>query len=369
MIRGRSMRRCLSVVLIGATALAGPASALDSVEIYGLVDVSLKVVNNFGGGQRIAQDSGDQQGPRLGFQGSEPLGNGLRALFVLENGLNLDTGGFAQGGVPFGRQAFLGLSSATLGAITVGRQYDFMAELGAFHGVQQGTGTLDWNVGDNDRVSGERLDNSLKYVVGTPTLTAGALYSVRESSGPTKTPGATSFLAKYSSQGWSMAAAATLMQHACVAPFASLGVPEFFGVSTVSTQGAAAPVAASHIDNAGAGLGYTVGPWSLLGLVTETRYAQGTAKELMHNRNIAARYGSSSGFVYAVSFADSSMGSAAWKRVAWAAEYFFSTRTDLYLYALVEHAAGPGTRAVLFTTAPSGGAEQHAVVAGIRHKF
>jgi outer membrane protein OmpU len=235
--------------------------------------------------------------------------------------------------------------------------------------VQQGTGTLDWNVGDNDRVSGQRLDNSLKYVFNTPTVTAGALYSVRETSGTTKTPGATSFLAKYSTKRWSMAAAATLMQDAPVAPFASLGVTEFLGMPTVPTQGAAKPVVAKHIDNYGVGASYAVGAWSLLGLVTETRYAQGAARQLVLNRNIAARYGSGLGFVYAISLADSSMGSSSWKRVALAADYFLSKRTDLYVYALKERASGPGTRAVLFTTAPSSGNEQHAVVAGIRHKF
>ena len=207
MIHRRLLRHCLIFLLIETITLAGEVRAQSSIEIYGLVDVSLKYVNNFGGGSRVGQDSGDQQGPKLGFQGSESLGSGARALFVLENGINLDTGGFAQGGVPFGRQAFMGLSSATLGALTVGRQYDFMVELGAFHGVQQGTGTLDWNVGDNDRVSGQRLDNSLKYVFKTNNLSAGALYSVRETSGAARTPGATSFLVKYSAKGWSMAAA------------------------------------------------------------------------------------------------------------------------------------------------------------------
>jgi outer membrane protein OmpU len=358
----------LPVVLLGAAALAGTARAESSVTVYGLVDVSVKYVDNFGGGRRISQDSGDQQGPRLGFQGSEDLGGGLRTVFVIETGLNLDTGGFAQGGAPFGRQVYLGFGSP-LGTFTAGRQYDFMADLGAFHGVWQGTGTLDWNLGDNDRVSGQRLDNSLKYVFSTDALSVGALYSLRETSGATHTPSATSFLGRYASNGWSMAAAATLMQNAPVAPFSTLGVPEFFGVPTMSANVAAAPVVADHVDNYGAGVGYTVGAWSLMGLVTETRYALGPAKEVLQNRSLAVRYATSSGLVYAASVADSSMGSASWKRAALAADYFLSKRTDLYLYVVKELASGPGTRAVLFTTAPASGSEQHAVVAGIRHKF
>lgn len=368
MIRSLSRQTGLTLVLIGALALASPARAQSSVEIYGLIDVSVKYLDNVGGGSRVGQDSGDQQGPRLGFRGSEALGNGMRAIFVIESGINLDTGGFAQGGAPFGRQTYLGLSSP-LGTLTLGRQYDFMVELGAFHGVQQGTGTLDWNIGDNDRVSGQRLNNSLKYVVNAGALTAGGLYSFSESSGATRMPSATSLLGKYSANGWSMGVAATLMQDAPVAPFASLGVPEFFGTPTVTTHGVGAPVTANRINTFGAGAGYTVGAWSLLGLMTETRYSKGLSRETIRNRSVAARYETSGGLVYALSVADSALDATTWKRVALAADWFLSKRTDLYVYAVAEHASGAGARAVLFTTAPSGGGEQHAVVAGIRHKF
>jgi outer membrane protein OmpU len=361
--------RLSSLTLVGAIALAGAAHAEGSLEIYGLVDVSVKLVDNVSGGRRISQDSGDQQGPRLGFRGSENLGGGWRSLFVLENGLNLDTGGFAQGGAPFGRQVFLGLSNTSLGAITAGRQYDFMVELGAFHGVQQGTGTLDWNVGDNDRVSGQRLDNSLKYVFNTPSVTVGGLYSVSEKTGTTKTPSASSFLAKASGKSWSAAAATTLMQNGPVAPFATLGVTEFLGMPTVTAQGPAKPIVTNHVNNYGAGASYGAGGWSVLGLLTATRYSQGNSRELLQNRNIAVRYEAANGLVYALSIADSTLDSATWKRLALAADWFLSKRTDLYLYAVMERASGSGTRAVLFTTAPSSGNEQHAIVTGIRHKF
>lgn len=368
MTRSLSRQTGLPVVLIGALALASPARAQSSVEIYGLIDVSVKYIDDVGGASRIAQDSGDQQGTRLGFRGSEDLGHGLRTIFALEAGINLDTGGFAQGGAPFGRQTYLGFSSP-MGTLTLGRQYDFMVELGAFHGVQQGTGTLDWNIGDNDRVSGQRLNNSVKYVFNAGGMAAGALYSFSESPGATKLPSATSLFGRYSARGWSMATAATLMQNAPVAPFASLGVPEFFGLPTVSANGTATSFTAGRIDSYGVGAGYTTGTWSLLGLVTETRYAQGLSKALIQNRSIAARYGSSTGLVYAVSVADSFMNATSWKRVALAADYFLSKRTDLYVYAAAERTSGPGVRAVLYTTGPAGGSEQHALVAGIRHKF
>jgi len=356
----------LSVQFLFTLLFADAARA--EVTIYGLADASVKVIDNFGGSRRVAQDSGDQQGPRLGFQGIEDLGEGWRTIFVLESGVGFDTGSLAQGGIAFGRQSYVGITSPHA-ALTLGRQYDFMVELGAFHAVQQGTGTLDWNVGDNDRVSGQRLNNGLKYVYQQGSLSMGALYSLSESTAVSANPSAASFLGKYAIGGWSMAAAATLMHNAAVAPFASMGVATFLDMSTTSPTGSPISVVVDRVDIYGAGVGYTTGGWSLMGLYTQTRYEDGAANDTMRNGSLAARYVSSSGLVYAAGVAKSDMGSDSWRRFALAADYFVSKRTDLYLYFVTEHASGPGVRAVLFTATPSSGDEQHGVVAGIRHKF
>jgi predicted porin len=46
----------------------------------------------------------------------------LSAVFQLESGFNIDTDTSGQGGLLFGRQAFVGLNSK-FGAVTLGRQY------------------------------------------------------------------------------------------------------------------------------------------------------------------------------------------------------------------------------------------------------
>jgi predicted porin len=66
--------------------------------------------------------SGAQSGTRLGFKGTEDLGNGMKALFVLETGISADKGGFNQNNVAFARQSFVGLQSEP-GTLTLGRQY------------------------------------------------------------------------------------------------------------------------------------------------------------------------------------------------------------------------------------------------------
>lgn len=110
----------LALAVLGATASA--AQAQTSLTIYGIADVGL--VREYG---RLAPsvtklDSGLQSGSRLGFKGTEDLGGGLKALFVLETGLQMDAGGFAQGGLAFGRQSFVGIDSS-YGTLTLGRQH------------------------------------------------------------------------------------------------------------------------------------------------------------------------------------------------------------------------------------------------------
>ena len=86
MSRLPSTRFAVASLLLGAMLTPRTALAQDFVNVYGLADVSVKYISNYGGGRRIGQDSGDQQGPRLGFQGSESLGNGVRTLFLAETG-------------------------------------------------------------------------------------------------------------------------------------------------------------------------------------------------------------------------------------------------------------------------------------------
>ncbi len=128
----------LHVALALAGTLAGTANAQSAVEIYGVLDMGL--VRDSGqvtglttsatatppstqiqpAGNKLV--SGAQSGTRLGFKGTEDLGNGLKGLFVLETGIAADRGGFNQANTAFARQAFVGLQS-NFGTVTLGRQY------------------------------------------------------------------------------------------------------------------------------------------------------------------------------------------------------------------------------------------------------
>ncbi|KAF1049369.1 MAG: Outer membrane porin protein [Xylophilus sp.] len=116
-----------TVRFLSASALlcaAACAHAQSSVSIYGMLDVGIVRDSGIaGGGSVLKVSSGVFNGSRLGFRGNEDLGGGLSAIYTMEMGFQADTGALGQGGLAFGRQVFVGLSSKDYGALKFGRQY------------------------------------------------------------------------------------------------------------------------------------------------------------------------------------------------------------------------------------------------------
>lgn len=81
------MKKTFLAALVG-TCFATPALAQTSIQIYGIADAG--VVWQRGGPTKIV--SGGEDGSRLGFKGTEELGNGYKAIFNLESRVELDTG-------------------------------------------------------------------------------------------------------------------------------------------------------------------------------------------------------------------------------------------------------------------------------------
>ena len=122
-MKNSSMKK--SLIALAVLAASGAAMAQSSVTLYGVVDAFLGSnkleVNGVGQRQTIADTSG-VNGSRWGLKGSEDLGDGLQAIFQLESGFSLDSGASGQGGLLFGRQAFVGLKGG-FGTVSLGRQY------------------------------------------------------------------------------------------------------------------------------------------------------------------------------------------------------------------------------------------------------
>lgn len=111
----------ISIAILGA--MSNVAFAQSNVTIYGIVDAG--IVSERGGkaGSVTKVTSGVGSASRLGFKGTEDLGGGLNAVFVLESGIKADTGESDVAGSIANRQSYVGLKSATAGSLTLGRQY------------------------------------------------------------------------------------------------------------------------------------------------------------------------------------------------------------------------------------------------------
>lgn len=116
------MKKTVVCAALGFVAL--PAFAQTSnVTIYGVVDAAfVRERNTKTGDSGTGIQSGMSRSSRIGFKGTEDLGNGLKAIFVLENGVRIDNGNEQHAGKAFGRQAFVGLSG-NFGTLSLGRQY------------------------------------------------------------------------------------------------------------------------------------------------------------------------------------------------------------------------------------------------------
>ena len=111
----------LAIALLSLLPLA--AQAQTSVTVYGVADASIGREDSDapGVGSRTVVSSGTQSTSRIGFRGTEDLGNGLKALFNIEAGVALDNGAADAAGL-FQRRAVVGLQGS-FGTVTVGREY------------------------------------------------------------------------------------------------------------------------------------------------------------------------------------------------------------------------------------------------------
>jgi len=121
-----------SLVSAALLGLAGAASAQSSVTLYGVADGWVGQTSSKAGTaptDRIGVvESDGLSASRWGLKGSEDLGGGLRANFVLEQAISIDSGtvkNVSASNVGFNRAAYVGLSGS-FGEVRLGRM------LGAF---------------------------------------------------------------------------------------------------------------------------------------------------------------------------------------------------------------------------------------------
>jgi len=122
------------MALAVAGAFGAPAVAMAQVEIYGRANLGFDTYSATGASAGSANDLRARNrvfdnSSRLGVRGTENLGGGLRAVYVIESGVNIDTGSQnsqfgganASTGVLASRDSYVGLEDKW-GRVTFGRQ-------------------------------------------------------------------------------------------------------------------------------------------------------------------------------------------------------------------------------------------------------
>lgn len=117
----RPARTGLAMALLAGVAATSHAQS--SVQLYGLMDASAGRFQAAGAASTNAVASGNMSTSHIGFKGTEDLGGGLSAKFAAEHFLRLDTGeaGRFNGDAFWARNAYVGLTSTSLGSVTLGR--------------------------------------------------------------------------------------------------------------------------------------------------------------------------------------------------------------------------------------------------------
>lgn len=372
---------------------AAPVFAQSSVTLYGVIDEGLNYTNNQqttpGNSSHVWEmESGFAQGSRWGLKGSEDLGGGLKAVFRLENGFNLNSGALNQGGRMFGRQAYVGLSQDQYGTVTLGRQYDSVVDF-----LAPTTANGSWggymlsHPYDNDNTDNSfRVDNTVKYT--SPSISGlqfGGTYSFSNDTNFANNR-QYSIGGQYARGGLVIAGAYLQANN----PGASSG-------GAIATNDANFSAALQRIF--GAGVNYTFGS-ATAGFVYTNSYMKNPVStvylpgalaatgntlnslrfqnfELNGKYQVTPAFFVGAQYIYTYTNYDASSGTVhpKYQTFGLMADYNLSKRTDLYFQTAYEHVSSGGTGTQLddamvpSADEPSSTNNQVSVRFAIRHKF
>ncbi|SAK42097.1 porin [Caballeronia glebae] len=401
------MKKNLIVTAIAALAasFAGAANAQSSVTLYGLLDTGFTFVNNVANplndpvrkSNLHALTSGNEQESRWGLRGAEDLGGGLKAIFTLESGFDLNNGRESNG--MFGRQAFVGLSSQ-YGTVTLGRQYDGVVDyLAPLSAAGTWGGTYFGHFAGNDNLNSDfSIANAVKYrSADYAGFSFSGMYGFSNQAGGFSNNRAYSFGAGYANGPLKVGAA--YMQANGVNSITngngSVTNDQFANeFRPIGSQGVPVSIASQRQRTFGAGASYSYDAMTFGALWTQSRMDNDSGDALIHNQSahinnveVNGRYALTPalalGAAYTYSFGkattqfDQPTESVHFHQFGLQAEYALSKRTDFHVEAVAQIAGGGADGAPMYASiannngafGPSSSNRQVLVNTGIRHRF
>ncbi|SAL80865.1 outer membrane protein (porin) [Caballeronia arvi] len=371
--------------VIASPAAYAQSSPSSSVTLYGLVMGGLIYANNSLKGPSVSTATGPS---RWGLKGVEDLGGGLRTLFTLEGGFNPNTGSMSQGGREFGRQAFVGLQSDTLGVVTFGRQYDLTQNW-----LAQYSAALKWNgyaasIGDNNNFNFQfRTSNAVKYLSPNYSgLQAGLMYSFGGVAGSFGNQSALSFGLNYANGPLSLSAAYMRMNHPSLAAPEGIWNTALFPSITAQSPTFAYALTPTNMELYGGGGSYVLGTTTVAMVVTHSRFdnlgvsqlglatarAGFTNIEANVSKYVTPAYQVALDYIYTMGKVQPTEFAPKYHQISLFNNYSLSKRTTLYLVGIFQLAAGDAQHANIEYASPAGASttkRQVAVTAGMFHRF
>lgn len=331
--------RCL-IALAAFASLT--AHAQSSVTLYGILDAGITYADNENGSSKVRLGDGVNYGNRFGFRGAEDLGNGNQAIFNLEAGFNLKNGTSGQGGRMFGRQAWVGLKSNSLGSLTMGRQYDFVREYLQQFNYGGYAATYGGHQADFDRISGVQMDNSIKYM--SPNVggfSGGAMYALGEQPGSTSRKSALSLGGGYKGGPLSVGAAYVRLKDVAVYPWLQSGVFSFMGQPTATRVPGSSAVndlygfasggfAVDKHEIRGIGASYAMNQWMFAANTTATKFTRGAASTTQRVYEIGALYILNPQWTFMGAYQHARLADDRWNQVTGGLQYNLSKRTAIH---------------------------------------
>lgn len=321
------------VLAIFGLTCASLAAAQSNYSLYGVIDAGVTYISNEGGDTKFSLKDGANYGNRLGLRGSEDLGGGLKAVFTLEHGFNLNTGTVAKYQPFWGRQAFVGLENQ-YGTLTLGRQYDMVFEyltqlnIGGFASVYAG------HHGDFTRISGWRVDNAVKFKsANLGGFSFGAMYAPDEGAAGGET---LSLGAGYFAGPWSLSGAYVKVKGNAITPEFQIGLSSFLG-QTLTWDGT--PVVLDSQEVLGVGGTYQWGPVTLVGNVSQVRFKGYGESETQKVYEMGGIYPLAANTLGIVGFQHSSLAGAKWDQLTVGVKHNLSKATWWYVSASVMKAS------------------------------
>ncbi|WP_225547403.1 porin [Chromobacterium violaceum] len=167
------MKKSLIALLVATL----PAAAFADVTIYGKIKGGVEYVDN----GSTKQTNVDDLGSRIGFKGSEDLGNGLKTIWQVETGFGIDgtSSKPSDSGTFANRESFIGLQGG-FGTVRLGNVSNFLdSDMGTVDTWEYKSDALGLGIFTRDAT---RLKNSVRYDLPTvvPGLTAALQYGVKE---------------------------------------------------------------------------------------------------------------------------------------------------------------------------------------------